>query len=121
MTTNEILSAFMKGNEIASISEKQRSWLLSQAKKDGIVIRNDGFSDSLILVDCHYKISQCRSRVGGVGGVIGTRAIQGRYNIRKMYTVKFDSTGLTVVCESHDMKHYQSEGHPFTVINQLFA
>jgi hypothetical protein len=115
MTTLEILAAFMKGNEKVSISEKQKSWLLSQAKKEAFVVRNDGFNDTVYLDDCHYKISQCKTLASG-GSYVGTRYIQGRYNIEKLYYIQFKSTGLTVVCTSGDMRHYSNEGHEFNVI-----
>lgn len=118
MTTNEILSAFMKGREKTSISEKQKSWLLSQAKKEGIKTHFDGFSESIYLNDCHYKIKHCKVLASG-GSYVGTRIIQGRFTIEKMYTIQFDSTGLTNVCNESDIKHYQTSGHAFKITNQL--
>lgn len=120
MTTTEILSAFLKGNEIASISDKQRNWLLSQAKKECVKMDNDGHGDRIFFNDCHYIVRNCRTHVAGYGGTRGTKVIPGRYNLEKMYSIKFDLPPyMTQVCKSTDMDHYKREGHPFSIINQL--
>jgi hypothetical protein len=119
MTTIEILSAFMKGNEVASISIKQRDWLLSQAKRENIKTHFDGFSTHIYLSDCHYSISSAQGRRGGYGGTIVHYTISGKFNLKKFYSIKFESTGLTQVCTNTDMDYYKREGHKFTIINQL--
>jgi hypothetical protein len=119
MNTNEILSNFLKGNETAPISEKQKNWLLGQAKNEGIKSVFDGFVNYIYLSNCHYAIKQCKTHVSGYGGTRGTKAIQGKYKLEKMYTVKFDTTGITQVCRSADFEHFKKEGHSYTIINQL--
>jgi len=118
MNTQEILAAFLKGNEVANISEKQRVWLLSQAKKEGVKTNNDGFRDLIYLSDCHFVIKSASVRVGGYGGTVGHK-FTGRYNLEKLYTIRFTSTGLTAVCHKSDLDHYRREGHMFELINQL--
>ena len=119
MTINEILSNFTKGNDVAVISEKQKSWLLGQAKMEGIKSNFDGFVNYIYLQNCHYVIKQCKTYVSGYGGTRGTKAIQGKYKLEKMYTVKFDTTGITQVCRSVDFEHFKKEGHSYTIINLL--
>ena len=92
MTTTEILSNFLKGNEVAVITEKQKSWLLGQAKREGIKHTNNGFSDTIYFADCHYNLRNCKTHVAGYGGTRGTRLVEGRYKLEKLYRIKFDTT-----------------------------
>lgn len=118
MNTTDILATFLKGNHKVSISEKQRMWLLSQAKRDGVKIKEDGWHPTLCMADAHYTIQQCKRRASG-GSYVGTAIIQGRYNLEKMYYVKFKSTGLTCVCSDTDLRHFQSIGEQYDFINFL--
>lgn len=119
MKTIEILISFLNGNEVTIISDKQKAWLLRQAKIEGLKTNNDGFHDFIYLDDCHYKIKQCKTRVGGYGGTIGTKIIQGKYRLEKLYTIKFDSTGITGVHTNTDLMHFRTTEHTFQIINQL--
>jgi len=57
MTTLEIIDTFLKGNSKVSISEKQRAWLLSQAKKEGVPIGGHSWDVRLYFSDCLYKVN----------------------------------------------------------------
>jgi len=115
MTTTEILQNFMKGNSKVSISEKQKSWLLGQAKKEGVKVGYDGWHDMIYFDDCFYKIQQCKTLASG-GSYVGSRLIQGRYNIEKLYTVKFTDTGNTFVYAQHEVERVTREGYQFEII-----
>lgn len=119
MTTVEILSNFLKGNEVATITEKQKSWLLGQAEREGVKTQFDGFHTHIYFNDCHYNIKNCHRPFSAYGGGIGKAVIPNRFKLEKMYTIKFDSTGLTEVCRKYDMEHYKKEGHSFQIINLL--
>jgi len=114
MTTLEILAAFLKGREIAGISDKQRTWLINQARKEGFQIT--GNNEYIYFNDCFYHIKQCKRMASG-GSCVGTRVIQGRYNLEKLYSIKFTDTGHTCVGARVDLNHYESEGCKFEIIN----
>lgn len=121
MSTLELLQNFMNGNEKVTISQKQKDWLMGQATKEKsatLKTHSDGFHDYIYLTDCHYQIKQCKTLASG-GSYVGTKFIQGRYNIEKLYTIKFDSTGIINVCSNTDLKHYRTTEHTFQIINQL--
>lgn len=115
MTTTEIIANFMKGNFIVTISQKQLDWLLGQANKEKIPIGFDGFGDTIYFEDCMYTIRQCRRLASG-GSYVGTKVIQGRYNIEKLYTVKFTDTGNTFVYNQTDVDRVKREGYVFEII-----
>lgn len=105
----------MKGNTKVSISEKQKSWLLGQAKKEGIAVGFDGWHDMVYFDNCFYQIKQCKTLASG-GSYVGSRYIQGRYNIEKLYTVRFTDTGHTFVYHDHDVERIKREGYKFEII-----
>ena len=115
MTTTEIISNFMKHNSKTTISEKQKFWLMRQAKNEGFSIGFDGYSDSIYFNDCFYKIKQCKTLASG-GSYVGTRIIQGKYNIEKMYTVKFTDTGYVFVYDHAELERVTREGYSFEII-----
>ena len=115
MTTIEIISNFMKGNSKVTITEKQRNWLLGQAKKDGIHVGFDGWSDSIYFEDCFYKIKQCKTLASG-GSYVGSRFIQGKYNMEVLYTVRFSDTGNTFVYDKYEVERVKREGYQFEII-----
>lgn len=115
MTTSEIITNFMKGNTKVSISEKQKAWLLGQAKKDGIAVGSDGFNMSIYFDDCFYNIKQCKRLASG-GSYVGSKIIQGRYNIEKLYTIKFTDTGHTFVYSAYEVDRFRKEGYQFEII-----
>jgi hypothetical protein len=117
MTTAEIIKNFMKGGGIASISEKQRAWLISQANSERILVDSDGFNQSIFFDDHYYKIRNCRRMASG-GSYVGTKIIQGRYIIERMYHIKFIGTGHTCVYNYSDIDHLKREGqHQFEILN----
>jgi len=118
MTTTEIISNFMKHNSKTTISEKQKSWLMRQAKNEGFSIGFDGYSDSIYFNDCFYKIKQCKTLASG-GSYVGTRIIQGKYNIEKMYTVKFTDTGYVFVYDQAELERVTTEGYDFKIIKPV--
>jgi hypothetical protein len=115
MTTLEIIANFMKGSSKASISEKQKDWLLGQAKKDGISVGFDGWSDTIYFKDCFYQIRNCKRLASG-GSYVGTRVVQGRYNIEVFYTIRFTDTGHTFVHSQHEVERVKREGYQFEII-----
>jgi hypothetical protein len=112
MTTTEIIANFMKGGFKVSISEKQKIWLIGQAKREGIPVSFLG--DAIYFEDCYYKIQQCPRLCSG-GSYVGTRIIQGRYNIEKLYTIKFDN-GNTFVYDHLEVERIRREGYEFEII-----
>ena len=118
MTTSQLIDSFLKGNTVAVITEKQRNYLLRLAGKADVVMHNDGFNQYLYYATCHYAIRHCKQLASG-GSYVGKKIVQGKYRIEKMYTIKFDRTSLTQVCKETDLKHYEREGHAYTIINQL--
>lgn len=116
MKAIEILINFLKGNEVIIISEKQKSWLLGQSKNENIKMSYDGFNNYIYFSDCFYKISQCVTHVAGYGGTRGTKAIQGKYKLEKMYCIKFESTGLTAVYRKNDLDYFTSKNEKFNLI-----
>lgn len=116
MTTIEIIENFMKGNCKVSISEKQKNWLLRTAKTEGFAVSFDGWSDAIYLTDCYYKISQCK-RLSSGGSYVGSKSIQGRYNIEKMYTIRFtENQKHTAVCGQTDIDYFKRENIGFEII-----
>jgi hypothetical protein len=118
MTTTEIIANFMKHNSKATISEKQKSWLIRQAKNEGFVLGFDGYSDSIYFNDCFYKIKQCKTLASG-GSYVGTRVIQGKYNMEKLYTVKFTDTGYVFVYNQQEVERVTKEGYQFEIIKPV--
>jgi hypothetical protein len=116
MTTTEIIANFMKHNSKATISEKQKSWLIRQAKNEGFVLGFDG--DSIYFNDCFYKIKQCKTLASG-GSYVGTRVIQGKYNMEKLYTVKFTDTGYVFVYNQQEVERVTKEGYQFEIIKPV--
>ena len=115
MATTEIIANFMKGNSKVTISEKQKSWLLGQAKKEGVPASYDGWHDAIYFDDCFYQIKQCKTLASG-GSYVGTRMIQGKYNIEKLYTVRFTDTGNIFVYGQHEVERVTREGYQFEII-----
>jgi hypothetical protein len=115
MKTVDIIANFLKGFDVANISEKQKAWLLGQAKKEGIQVRNDGFNDCIYFDDCFYKIKQCKRLASG-GSYVGTRLIQGQYRIERMFAIEFTATGLTSVYNNVMLSGFKKEGHSFKII-----
>lgn len=115
MTTTEIIANFMKGNTKVSISDKQLAWLMGQAKREGVAVGTDGFNPTIYFNDCMYQIRNCKRAASG-GSYVGTRTIQGRYNMERLFTIRFKSTGLTNVASQTDLDHYTREGHQFEII-----
>jgi len=115
MTTAEIITNFMKGNSKTTITEKQKSWLISQAKKEGVAASWDGFYESIYFDDCFYQIRQCKALASG-GSYVGTRMIQGKYNIEKLYTVRFTDTGNIFVYGQQEVERVKREGYQFEII-----
>ena len=115
MTTTEIIANFMKGNSKVTISEKQKSWLIGQAKKEGVPMGYDGWHDTIYFDDCFYQIKQCKTLASG-GSYVGTRTIQGKYNIEKLFTVRFTDTGNTFVYGQHEVERVTREGYQFEII-----
>lgn len=116
MKTAEIIQNFMKGSSKVSISEKQKDWLLGQAKKEGVSIGFDGWHDMIYFDDCYYKIQQCKTRASG-GSYVGTRFIQGRYNIERLYAIRFtENSKHTAVYGQTDIDHFKREKIGFEII-----
>lgn len=116
MTTTEIIQSFMKGNEKVTISEKQKAWLLGQAKKDGLPVNFDGWHEVIYFDDCFYKIRQCKTLASG-GSYVGTRYIQGKYNIEKLYAIRFTQNSKhTAVYAKGDLEHFNRENIGFEII-----
>lgn len=106
----------MGKNEVAGISEKQMNWLISTAKREGHKIAEHPYI--IYMKDCHYKISNARRLASG-GSYVATGVVPGRYKMEKLYTIKFDSTGLTGVYSRCDLDYFRTTEHTFTIINQL--
>jgi hypothetical protein len=115
MTTSEIIANFMNGSPKASISEKQKAWLLGQAKRDGIQVHHNGWGENIYFNDCFYAISQCKKLASG-GSYVGSRLIHGRYNIEKLYTIRFTDTGYTFVRSPEEVESAKREGYQFEII-----
>lgn len=118
MTTLEIIAAFMKGNTKVTITQKQKDWLIRTALNEGVKTNLTGSGDYIYLNDCHYSINQCKTRCSG-GSYVGTRYIQGKYNIEKMYRIRFDSNGMTEVRSETDLRYIRTTPHTFSIINFL--
>ena len=116
MKTVEIINSFMKGGSKASISEKQKRWLLGQAKKEGFDIGFDGFNDKIYFEDCYYQIKNCKRLASG-GSYVGSRIIQGRFNIEKLYRIRFtEGSKHTAVYGQVDIDHFRRENIGFEII-----
>lgn len=116
MTTTEIIENFMKGNSKATITEKQKYWLLAQAKREGVPTYCDGYSNQVYFDDCFYKIKQCKTLASG-GSFVGTQMIQGKYNIEKMFTIRFtENEKHTAVYAITDLEHFKRENIGFEII-----
>ena len=112
MTTTEIIANFMKGNSKVTITEKQKNWLIGQAKRENIPT---SCNDAIYFDDCYYRIKQCRTLASG-GSYVGTRTIHGKYNIEKLYTVRFTDTGYTFVYHQQELERITREGYQFEII-----
>lgn len=113
MQTIDILSAFLKGNEVANISQKQKNWLIAQAQKEG-----KNFStapDTIYFEDCFYTIKHCKRLASG-GSYVGTAIVQGHYKLEKKYCIQFESTGLVTVASKTDLDYYKTTEHKFRII-----
>jgi hypothetical protein len=115
MTTIEIIANFMKGNTKVTITEKQKNWLTSQAKNES-VLNSDGWHDSIYFEDCFYQIKQCKTLSSG-GSYVGTKFIQGKYNIEKLFTIKFtENSQHTAVYGLNDLKSFERDNIKFEII-----
>lgn len=118
MKAAEIIDNFMKGNFKVSISEKQKSWLVSQAKKEGLT-GSGSCSESVYFEDCFYSISPCKRLASG-GSYVGTKIIQGRYNLEKKFFIKFQTGDkITAVYGQTDLEHFRREGYLFDIIKPI--
>lgn len=118
MTTLEIINNFLKGSYIASISEKQRLWIIGQAKKEGL-LNTYGSDEKVYFNDCFYTIKQCRRHASG-GSYVGSRAIQGRYNLEKMYHIRFtENSKHTAVYGQADLDRFNRDGIGFELITPV--
>ena len=115
MTAIEILNLFLKGNEATGISEKQKNWLIGQAKKDGVKSRED-FGTTLYFDGFYITIKNSRRLASG-GSYVGTKIVQGRYNLRKSYHIKFTSTGLTACYDRSDLDHFDREKIEYEILD----
>jgi hypothetical protein len=116
MKALEILNNFLKGNEVATISIKQKNWLIGQSKKESYKTENDGYNDFIYFDGFFCRIKQCKYICAGYGGTRGTQYTD-KYKIEKLYRIKFNSTGLTAVYHLNDLTHFEKEGHSYTIIN----
>ena len=115
MTTIEIIANFMKGNTKVTITEKQKNWLTSQAKSENL-LSSDGWHDSIYFKDCFYQIKQCKTRASG-GSYVGTKLIQGKYNIEKLFAIRFvENTQHTAVYALHDLQSFERDNIKFEII-----
>lgn len=116
MTTVEIIANFMKGNTKVSISEKQKLWLLGVAKKEGYDLSNDGYNDCIYLNDRFYQIRHCKRLASG-GSYVGSRIIQGRYNIEVLFYIRFTEGGKhTAVYRQNELDYFTRENIGFEII-----
>lgn len=114
MKASEILNNFLKGSELATISEKQKNWLVAQCKSEGICNDNDIINGWIDFEGFTLRIKQCSYSVSAYGGGIGKRYTN-RFKIEKMYKIKFLDTGLTDIRNSNDLAYFKSQGHQFEI------
>lgn len=116
METIEIINSFMKGSSKASISDKQKNWLISQAKKEGIPVGYNGWDDLIYFDDCYFSIRHSKRLASG-GSYVGSRIIQGRFNIEKLYRIRFtEGSKHTAVYGQVDIDHFRRENIGFEII-----
>lgn len=116
MKTIEIINSFMKGSSKASISEKQKNWLICQAKKEGIPVGYNGWHDLIYFDDCYFSIRNCKRLASG-GSYVGSRTVRGRYNIEKFYTIRFTEPPYLTGCYNQcDIDHFSRERIPYEII-----
>ncbi len=115
MKTTEIIANFMKGYDKVTITEKQRSWLISVAKKEGYKTSN--YDQILYLNDCYYNIKNCKILASG-GSFVGTKTISGKYNMERLFHIKFTEGQQMTACYGRmDLERFNRENHPFVIIN----
>ena len=85
MNAAEIVQNFTKGHDKCSISGKQRDWLISQTKKESLVVKFDGFNDLIYFPNCYYKINSS-SRLASGGSYVARQTVPGRYNLKKIFS-----------------------------------
>ena len=115
MTTSELITMFSKGNEnYFHLSVKQRDWLISVAKQEGLhTDRGHGLSE--IVVDKkHYNVKQ--GSVLASGGSYVARKKINSWSCQLYYSIRFTDTGLTSYSNYTDIKHYQEQGYSFEII-----
>lgn len=97
----------MGTNSKVTITERQRSWLLGQAKREQYSVSCVG---TIYMEKCFYKITQCRTHISG-------KVIQNKYNIEKMFTIKFKTYPfLTEVGNIYDLERIERDGYTFEII-----
>ncbi len=116
MNTTEIITNFMKGNNISNITEKQLCWLIGQAKREKFAIGFDGYNQSIYFDDCFYKINHCKTLASG-GSYVGSKIIQGKYKIEKMFTIRFTENPKHIaVYNQTDLDYFKRENIAFEII-----
>src|SRR5574343_653313 len=89
MKTAEIINSFMKGG----------SW-----------------DDLIYFEDCYFSIRNCKTLASG-GSYVGSRIIQGRYTIEKLYRIRFtEGSKHTAVYGQVDIDHFRRENIGFEII-----
>ena len=100
MKTAEILAEFLRGEELATISQKQRDWLHHQAKREGLLRTKPGY-ESVMMDDSYYNIYT---------------APGGHYRLERFYAIRFTGTAQTQVCRHHDLDGIRQRGRQFQII-----
>ena len=120
MTTLEVINLIMKTNTKVSISEKQLNWIKLIARKEGR-ITDYGNETKIYFDDCFYTIHQCKSLASG-GSYVGTKLMQGRYNIERLFHIKFkNGINNTAVYGQSDIDHFNREKIEFIYLNPLIS
>lgn len=115
MTSSELITLFSKGNEnLISLSLKQRDWLLSVAKKEGILKDCGHGIYEVSIGEKRYKIRQASVFASG-GSYIGRRKLNS-FRCELYYYIRFTDTGLTAYYNYTDIEYYKSKNFQFEII-----
>ena len=120
MTAREIIKNFIKNNSKVTITEKQKSWLLSQCKNEKLVTRGNGHDSTYVYFsNCYFEIRPCKYHIAAYGGFVGTRNVPGKWIIEKFIAVKFTDTGYTAHYGIYEVESLKERGYKFEIINPI--
>lgn len=115
MTVQSLWDSISKGAERASLSDRQRTYLIDLAKAE----RKFDPNDTTILLDGgkRLRIRNCTTKVGAYGGGLANKTVPGKFYGEIQYKIKFVDSGIEAVYDRINLNIIDREGkHKYEIL-----